>query len=73
MELGKRSGFYVVTKLIGLCKSILSDSYITFQAVQREGEHRKSNVPHKLDFLRLYITQQYLGNFIRNSPHCFDV
>ena len=51
----------------------LGYSYITYLAVQREGEHRKSNVPHKLDFLRLYITQQYLGNFIRNSPHCFDV
>ena len=31
-------------------------SYITYLAVQREGEYRKSNVPHKLDFLRLYIT-----------------
>ena len=30
--------------------------YTTYLAVQREGEHRKSNVPHKLDFLRLYIT-----------------
>ena len=34
----------------------LGYSYITYLAVQREGEHRKSNVPHKLDFLRLYIT-----------------
>ena len=26
-------------------------SYITYLAVQREGEHRKSNVPRKEDFL----------------------
>ena len=31
-------------------------SYTTYLPVQRKGEHRKSNVPHKLDFLRLYIT-----------------
>ena len=48
-------------------------SYITYLAVPREGEHRKSNVPHKLDFLILYITLQHLSNFIRNPPHCFDV
>ena len=29
----------------------LGYSYITYLAVQREGEHRKSNVPHKLVFL----------------------
>ena len=34
----------------------LGYSYITYPAVQREGEHRKSNAPHKLVFLRLYIT-----------------
>ena len=34
----------------------LGYSYITYLAVQREGEHRKSNAPHKLDVLRLYIT-----------------
>ena len=34
----------------------LGYSYITYLAVQREGEHRKSNVPHTSDFLILYIT-----------------
>ena len=33
----------------------LGYSYVTYLAVQGEEEHRKSNVPHKLDFLRLYI------------------
>ena len=34
----------------------LGCSCITYRAIQGEGEHRKSNVPHKSDFLRLYIT-----------------
>ena len=39
----------------------LGYSYITYLAVQREGEHRKYNFPDKLDFLN--CTEQYLGNF----------
>ena len=34
----------------------LGCSYITYLAVQREREYRKSNVSRKLDSLRSYIT-----------------
>ena len=48
----------------------LGYSYITYLAVQREGEHRKSNVPQKLDFLRLVASAKRSGqeDFQRGTP-----